>query len=448
LPCSPAVFFDILALTDLKTAPSLEGGEPIVRVKNLSLPILILLISIFLAGSCRKADPPFQCNDTLGCVNIQPGNPIKIGVLQELAGEVAPLGIEQIRGIQLAIEDHNGKVLGRSLDLQTEEAGCSAEGGANAVLKVLADPQTVAILGTTCSGSARTASAAMSEAGLTMVSGNNSAPFLTSIGGKAAPNYHPGYFRTAPNEEYSGKAAAIYAYQKLSIRKAATINDGDIYTTGLTVGFIEKFKSLGGEIVLSASINKGDTDMRPILDAVNNSGAQLLFFPLFQPEGNHILLQARALPEFEKIVLMSDGALIQMNFLDAVKDKGKGMYFVGPSFPQNAASEALTKKYVAKFAISPGTNYFLSAYDSANLLFHGIEKASHTDRNGVLHIGRQALRNALHDTSGFPGVTGNLSCDSFGDCAAPTFNILRLDNPAAGIQGLQANAVFTFSPNK
>jgi branched-chain amino acid transport system substrate-binding protein len=419
-----------------------------VSVKNISLQILTLVVSIFIANSCQKAEPPFQCNDTLGCVNIKTGNPIKIGILQELTGEVSVLGIEQIRGIQLAIEDHNGKILDRPLDLQTEEAGCSAEGGANAALKVLADPQTIAILGTTCSGSARTASAAMSEAGLTMVSGNNSAPFLTSIGGKAAPDYHPGYFRTSPNEESSGKAAATYAFQNLAIRKAATINDGDIYTTGLTDGFISKFKSLGGEIVLNASLNKGDTNMHPILAAVEKSGTQLLFFPLFQPEGNHILLQARALPEFDKIVLMSDGALIQKSFLDAVKEKGKGMYFVGPSFPQNPATEALTKKYERKFATSPGTNYFLSAYDSANLLFRGIEKASHTDHSGVLHIGRQALRNALYGITGFPGVTGNLSCNSFGDCASPTFNILRLDNPAAGIKGLQANAVFTFSPDK
>jgi ABC-type branched-subunit amino acid transport system substrate-binding protein len=63
-------------------------------------------------------------------------------------------------------------------------------------------------------------------------------PFLTSIRGKAAPDYHPGYFRTAPNEEYSGKTAAVFAYQKLGIRKAAVINDGDIYTRGLIDGFI------------------------------------------------------------------------------------------------------------------------------------------------------------------------------------------------------------------
>ena len=176
-----------------------------------------LLLLVFLAGisACQKTEPPVQCTDTLGCVDILPGKPIKLGILQSLTGEVASLGTEQVRGIELAVDAHKGRILGRALALQTEDSGCSEEGGANAVLKVLADTQTIAILGTTCSSSAKTAATAMSEVGLTMISGNNSAPFLTSIGGKAAPDYHPGYFRTAPNEEFSGKAAATFTYQKM-----------------------------------------------------------------------------------------------------------------------------------------------------------------------------------------------------------------------------------------
>ncbi len=410
--------------------------------------LLVMLIFLPWITACQKSEPPFHCTDTLGCVDIQPGKPIKIGVLQSLTGEVASLGTEQVRGIALAVDAHKGKILGRALVLQTEDDGCSEEGGANAALKIIADPQTIAILGTTCSASAKTAATAMSEAGLTMISGNNSAPFLTSIGGKTAPDFHPGYFRTAPNEEYSGKAAATFAYQKLAIRKAATINDGDIYTRGLTNGFTQRFKSLGGAIVLSAAINKGEAQMQPVLAAVESSGAQLLFFPLFQPEGNHLLLQARKNPGLEKTVLMSDGALIQNSFLAEVQDKGKGMYFVGPSFPKTAAVDDLTQKYVKKFAAPPGTSYFLSAYDSANLLFRAIEVTAVRAGDGTLHIGRQALRDALYSSTDFPGVTGKLTCDSFGDCAYPAFNILRLDDPKTGVQGLLANIVFFYSPDE
>lgn len=188
--------------------------------------------------------------------------------------------------------------------------------------------------------------------------------------------------------------------------------------------------------------------MQPVLTAVMNSGAQLLFFPLFQPEGNEVLLQARKTAGFEKIILMSDGALIESSFIESVKDKGKGLYFVGPSRPGGPEADALAKDYEAKFNALPAASYYLSAFDAAGLLLQAIEKVAITDTDGSLHIGRQSLRNTLYATRGYQGVTGTLTCDEFGDCAIPVFNILRLDDPAAGLAGLQSNVMFTYTYEK
>ena len=409
-----------------------------------SLIIIILFFALFIV-SCDKTTPKLECLDSLGCVDIAPGEPIKIGVLQALSGQIAPLGQEQIRGFELALDMRQGLLLGHKIVSQTVDTGCTAEGGANAALKIIADPQYLAIFGTTCSGAAATTAKAMSSAGLTMISGNNSAPFLTSIAGKRAPNWQKGYFRTASNEESAGKAAALYAYKHLNIRKAATINDGDIYTKGLTNGFIKAFKDLGGEVVLDTSINKGEQEMQPVLTAVQNANAELLFFPLFQPEGNLILLQARQMPFFNNITLMSDGALIESSFIENVKEKGHGLHFVGPKTPVGPAIDLLEEKYKAKFKASPATSYYITAYDAANLLFETIEKTAVKDPDGSLRIGRKSLRDTLYGTKDFKGTIGNLTCDEFGDCGRPVFNILRLENYAAGVEGLTSNILFTYS---
>ncbi len=426
----------------------IRGNMP--KIKSLiSLLIGTVFVAVILLAGCDKPrKPPFKCSDSIGCIDVAPAEPVKVGVLQALSGKVAPLGNEQVRGIDLAMDKRQRKLLGHDILLQTEDGGCTGEGGANAALRIIADPQTVAILGTTCSGEAATASKAMSDAGLVMISGNNSAPYLTAIAGKRAPNWQSGYFRTAANEEASGKSAAKYAFNELGIRKAATVHDGDIYTRGLTEGFEQAFQKLGGNIVLAASIAKGDKEMQPVLTAVLNSGAQLLFFPLFQPDANHVLLQARKAPGFEKIILMSDGALIESSFIEAVSDAGKGLYFVGPCYPSGPDVGALAGDYEAKFKISPAAKYYLSAFDAAALLMDAVEKVSVQDPDGTLHIGRQALRNALYATQGFKGVTGSLSCNEFGDCAVPVFNILRLDDPAAGLQGLLSNVMFTYTYEK
>lgn len=402
----------------------------------------------FFLSSCTNSEPAFECTDPLGCIEVAPEASIKIGILQALGGEIAPLGQAQVRGFNLALDKRKGTLLGHPVALQIEDTGCTAEGGANAALKVIADPQTVAIFGTTCSGAAATASKAMSDAGLTMISGNNSAPFLTAIAGKPAPNWQAGYFRTAGNEQYAGNTAAKYAFIQLGLRKAATINDNDIYTKGLTKSFQKAFIELGGEIVLDAAVDKGETEMLPVLTAVVNSKADLLFFPLFQPEGNYLLLKAHQLPGLEKTLLISDGALIEKSFLEAVGDAAKGMCFVGPTRPEGPAVDLLTAEYIKKYNEEPTVNYFLSAHDAAALLFQAIELAATQDTDGTLHIGRQKIRESLYASKTFKGVTGILSCDQFGDCVKPSFHILRLDNPALGLKGLESNIVFQDNPAK
>ncbi|MCI5141631.1 MAG: ABC transporter substrate-binding protein [Candidatus Electrothrix sp. ATG1] len=101
-----------------------------------------------------------------------------------------------------------------------------------------------------------------------------------------------------------------------------------------------------------------------------------------------------------------------------------------------------------KYNEPPQVSYFLSGYDAANLLFHAIEQTAIIHTDGTLHIGRQALRDTLYSVKSFSGVNGELSCNRFGDCHPPCFNILRLDNPALGLNGLESNILFTYPPDK
>ena len=406
-----------------------------------------LFAVLFLLGACAPAPEP--CTDKLGCVDIGSKEPLKLGVVQALSGKVAVLGQDQVRGLELALARRGNKILGHAVQLLSEDSGCNPEGGANAALRLVADPKVLAIFGTTCSGDAATAAEVMSKAGLSMISGNNSAPFLTSIGGQRAPKWAAGYLRTAPNEESSGPAAARFAYEKLGIRKAATINDGDIYTRGLTDGFRQEFEHLGGQIVLDATVNKNDTNMEPVLTSVVNAKAQLVFFPLFQPEGNHLLRQARKMPALAKTVLMSDGSLIEDSFIQDVQGAAIGMYFVGPTPPQVTSElKKLAAEYQARYKTVPPTYYYVNAFDAAEILFAALEKAAVKGGDGHLRIGRQALRDALYATSGYAGLSGELTCNEFGDCAAQSFNVLKLTDPASGVAGLLGNVVFTYAPGR
>merc|ERR1711879_1034433 len=87
-----------------------------------------------------------------------------------------------------------------------------------------------------------------------------------------------------------------------------------------------------------------------------------------------------------------------------------------------------------KYNEDPVVSYYLSGHDAALLLFYGIEQAAIRSGDGSLHIPRQALRDALYSITSLDGVTGTLSCNAFGDCALPAFNVLRLDTPSLGLK--------------
>jgi branched-chain amino acid transport system substrate-binding protein len=415
---------------------------------NLHALLVTALISILLAA-CQQPQPPpaFECTDAIGCVTVAPGEPIKLAALQVLSADLAQAGTEHVQSVELAIAKRGGQLLGHPITLQREDSKCSPEGGANAALKVVADPQVLAIIGPLCSGAAVTAAEVMSKAGLIMISGANTAPSLTSVGGVAGADRQPGYFRTTHNDSVKGRAAAIFALQELGVTKAATINDGEAFSQQLVKVFEQTFKELGGEVVLSTAVNKGDTDMHPVLTAVENSGAELLFFPLVAPEGDLIVHQITEVPGLDNIILLADDALLSTAFIESLDaDNNVEIYFFTPTVPES--QDELAAEYEAKYGEPLSFTFYSFTYDATNIVLDAIEAVAVQETDGTLHIGRQALREALYATSGFEGVVGSLTCDEFGDCGTNKLGVVRLDDTTADVEAVKANLIYTYTPDQ
>ncbi len=410
------------------------------NMRYLSAILGVILVAALIA--CEKKEPKQECTDAIGCLTLAEDEPLKIVALFVLSGGPKSIGEDQVRGAALAVEERTGELMGHPIVLKEMDDLCSKEGGTVAAKQIVFDPKVVAILGTYCSGAAIPAAKIMSEAGLTMISSGNTAPSLTSVGGLKGENHHPGYFRTSHNDEILGKVAAEFAFRKLGKKKVGTINDGDPYTRGLTLAFEKAMEKLGGEVVISETINKGDLDMKPVLTAVSQSGAQLIFYPLFQPEGDLITKQAKEMKAFDTIDLMSADGLMSEAFVQSVGQDGKGMYFIGPATPEGPSYKAFVSQYIKKYGEAPTGPFHAHAYDAMNMLLDAIAAASVEQPEGGLSIKRQGIRDALKAVSNYAGITGRLSCDQFGDCGSPRIKVVRLDDPDAGFQGLSSNIVY------
>lgn len=380
----------------------------------------------------------------LGAITVAPDAPIKIASLQSISGDTASLGEDQVRGVELAITD-KGEIDGHSIELAFDEDDmCNSEGGQTGATRIVADPDVVAVIGTSCSGAGVPASAVVSDAGRVLISGSNTSPVLTSdLAGTAGPEYHEGYFRTAHNDAIQGAAAATFVYDELGLTQVATINDGDPYTQGLTGAFEAAYEGLGGETVVSTAVTADQTDMRPVLTEIAAAGAELIFFPIFQPAGDFVAEQALEVAGLEDTVLMGADGLLSDTYV--VLPQTKGMYFSGPQTPTTPAYDDFVAAYEDAYGEPPIQAFHAHAYDAAMMVFTAIENVAQEDSDGNLVIDLQALRDELHSIT-YDGLTGTLHCDDFGDCAAPAIDIVQNTDDTPDISAVRANVIVSYTP--
>ncbi len=373
-----------------------------------------------------KAEPTKEtaktegCNDPLGCITVAAGDPIRIAAAMTIAGPNASLGTDSMHGMEIALDDR-GPVKGHKVEIQADDEGCSAEGGQAASTKIASDKSIVAIVGHTCSSSCTPAAPIYDEAGMTMISASCTAPALTAVG-----SHKPSFMRTALNDNVQGKAVAEFAYNKLGVRKAATIHDGSPYAEQLQQVFADVFKKLGGEIVAQEAINVNDTDMRPVLTSIAAKKPDFLYYPIFIAEGGFITTQAKEISGLEKVILAGSDGLNSPDFLKAAGQAAEGMYVSSPVAASGAAYDDFLKKHQAKYGTPPPSAFHAHAYDATNIILNALEKVVKQDKDGNLLIGRKALRDAMYATKEYKGITGNLTCNENGDCANPSVGITQI----------------------
>ena len=441
--------------------------------KRLSVLSAVLLGFALLAGACssdsdsssssssdtaapattaaESSGGDYLGDGSLGEVTVSAGDAIQIRSLNAISGDVAFLGVPNENGIRMAVEDY-GQIHGFDVDLGAGlDDLCSSDGGQAAAQIIVADEQVIGVIGTSCSGAATAASPLISEAGMVMISGSNTSPALTSdLAGTAGSAYHAGYYRTAHNDLYQGAAAANFALDVLGVTSAAAIHDGDPYTEGLAQAFADAFEAGGGTITVFTAVNKGDTDMVPVLTEVAASGPEMLFFPIFQPEGDFIIQQAGSVAGMSGITMMAADGLLNSDFLALAESEN--MYFSGPDtrYGDNAnqstgelAADVLAD-YEAEFGEVPAAPFWAHSYDAAVLLLDAIAHASYMDGDDLV-IDRAGVREHLNSVSDYEGLIGTMTCDAFGDCGSQKITVIQNTDITDYVASTE-NVVYEYAP--
>jgi branched-chain amino acid transport system substrate-binding protein len=395
--------------------------------------LAFLMILTMMVSALAACAPSVECEDEFGCVEVASGEPIRIAYSFVLSGPDGSLGEDTKRGVEMAAEEVQfegqdvGMIQGHSVEVVGEDSLCTPEGGQTAAQKLAADQKIAGVVGTNCSSAARAAIPVICAANIPMVSPSNTAIDLTLSDRPAS--YHC-YLRTAHSDAIQGAAAAKFAAEYLKVTKAATVHDGSLYADQLQQQFAETFTGMGFEITAQEAIQPTDTEMGSMLTRVAATGPELIYYPIFIAAGGHITAQAQETPGLEGVHLMGADGMFSPDYWEAAGTAAVGMYHSSPDFSLFGEKyPAFLERHEAKYGEKVLAPFHAHAYDAAMLIMRAVNETAIDGGGGKLLIPRKAMRDALYATAGYEGLTGNLTCKAYGDCAAPVIAVYETFDP-------------------
>jgi branched-chain amino acid transport system substrate-binding protein len=324
---------------------------------------------------------------------------IKVGEVASMTGKEAAFGQSSHKGTLLAIEELNagGGLLGRPLDLVSEDNQSKQGESATAARKLISRDKVVALLGEVASSRSLEMAPLAQAAGVPMISPSSTNPKVTAIG-----DY---IFRVCFIDPFQGTVMAKFARETLQLHRVAVLASvSSAYSVGLAKYFKAGFKQGGGEIPLEQKYSEGDKDFKAQLTVIKAAGVDGIFVPGYYTEAALICIQARELGLAVPIFGGDgwEGAPLTEIGGQAVE----GTYYSTHYSPDNQAPvvQDFVRKFRGRFGGETPDAMAALGYDSAMVLAAAVRRAGTTEGAKV--------RDQIAATRDYPGVTGHTTIDA------------------------------------
>ena len=330
------------------------------------------------------------------------GNPdattFKIGGIGPTTGNNAIYGTAVQNGIQLAVDEINadGGINGYQIEYQFEDDQSDSEKSVNAY-NTLKDWGMQMLVGTVTS----TPCVAVVEE----THADNMFQFTPSATTVEAIQYDNA-FRMCFSDPNQGTVSADYIADNALASKIAIIYDSsDTYSTGIYQSFVSEAEARGLEIVAAEAFTAdSNTDFSVQIQKAKDSGADLVFLPIYYQQASLILAQADRVgfaPEWFGVDGM-DGLLDVEGFDGSLAE---GLMFLTPFTPnaEDEATQTFVANYEAEFGDTP-IQFAADAYDCMYVLKEAAEQADISPDMSVSDIS-DAMKKSMTEIT-IDGLTG------------------------------------------
>ena len=358
-----------------------------IPVKKVLSMVLVLMLTCVLCASAEQT--------------------LVIGGTGPLTGDYATYGTSVRNGATLAAEEINeaGGVNGILFDVKMEDDQADPEKAINGY-SILVDEGMQVSLGAVTSGACLSLIEEAQVDGMLVIT--------PSASQKECVQYD-NCFRVCFTDPMQGVYAADFISDNAIATKVAIIYDkSNDYSVGIHDNFVSRAGEVGIDVVTDqAFTSQSNIDFSVQLQAVKDSGAELVFLPIYAQEAAYILTQAKS-AGIEATFFGCDGLDgILTKIGEGNTDACEGVMLLTP-FAADAQDEKtvnFTTKYKEQFGETPD-QFAADAYDAVYAIKAAMEQAGITDLDDPDL--NEKLISAMTEIT-VEGVTGTITWDAEGE---------------------------------
>ena len=336
------------------------------------------------------------------------GDVFKIGGIGPLTGAVASYGDAVKKGAQIAVDEINaaGGINGVRVEFKMQDDEHDAEKSVSAY-NALKDWGMQLLMGTVTSAPCIAVEAEAMNDNIFLLTPSGTA--VDCIKGDNA-------FRLCFSDPAQGtKSAEFIGTNKLATKIAVIYDSSDPYSSGIYESFKAEAANQNLEIVAAEAFTADSkTDFNVQLQKAKESGAELLFLPVYYQEASLILKQANDMGFAPQIFSCDgmDGILTVENFDTSLAE---GVMFLTPFAPdaQDQKTQDFVKAYADKYNGEVPIQFAADAYDAIYAIKAAIEACEASCNMNASEL-CDVLKEAMLEIK-VNGLTGEITWDASGE---------------------------------
>ena len=332
---------------------------------------------------------------------------LRIGGTGPLTGDYATYGISVQQGAQIAVDEINekGGVNGYTVKLEVEDDQADPQQAVQAYAKLMDNGMNLS-LGSTTSGACVALVKEAKDDGIVTMTPSASQKEATAFDNN---------FRVCFLDPDQGTYSADFIKENNLATKVAVLYDkSNTYSVGVYEAFAKEAEKLGLNIVTTqAFTDSSNTDFSSQIQAVKNSGAELLFMPFYQQEAAAVLMQAQGV--LENVTYFGvdgmDGVLEKLGTENQAIANGVMLLTPFSASSSDPTVANFVAKYKEKYNATPD-QFAADAYDAVYALCTAFEKAGLETDDPEFN---RAVAKAMTEIE-VTGATGVMTWSADGEC--------------------------------